>query len=187
MRIIGGQFGGRSLKAPKGLDTRPMLARVREATFNILGPSVQGARCADLFSGTGSLGLEALSRGAEHVDFYESGRAALAVLRANIETLGFAGQATIHRSPLPAGISRGEAWELVFVDPPWGQGHMEGIAAALLRTARLAPGGLLVFEERWGHEGDDPTWTQRGWEVTQRRRYGDAALLMLAPRGGMDR
>ena len=108
-----------------------MLGRVREATFNILGPAVHDARCADLFSGTGSLGLEALSRGAAHVDFYETGRAPLAVLHENIKTLGVGSEVTVHRSPLPAAISAGEAWDLVLVDPPWGKGHMPGIAAAM--------------------------------------------------------
>lgn len=181
MRIISGRFRGRALKAPKGLGTRPMLARVREATFNILGPRVHDARVADLFSGTGSLGLEALSRGASHVDFYEMGRAPLAVLRDNIEMLDVAAEVKVHRAPLPGAINAGEPWDLVLADPPWGKGRMPGIAEALLRTGRLTEDGLLVFEERFGHEDDDIAWAERGLTVVDRRRYGDAALLMLAP------
>ncbi|MDP6944793.1 MAG: RsmD family RNA methyltransferase, partial [Myxococcota bacterium] len=88
MRIIGGKFRGRRLTAPAGLATRPMIARVREALYNILADRIVDARVADCFSGTGAVGLEALSRGARSVDFFEAGRHATGTLDRNISTLG---------------------------------------------------------------------------------------------------
>lgn len=88
MRITSGEFRGRVLTAPKGLDTRPMLGRVREAMFSTFGGHLDGVRVLDLFSGTGSLGLEALSRGAEFARFVERDRRALTALRHNVELLG---------------------------------------------------------------------------------------------------
>ena len=119
MRIIAGDFRGRRLSTPEGLKTRPMLARVREALFNILGPRVAGARVADCFSGTGAIGLEALSRGATHVDFFESGRHTLGALEKNIAQLGVTGRAKVHKSDLPQAIGAGDPWDIIVVDQPW--------------------------------------------------------------------
>ena len=97
MRIIGGEFGGRRLKVPKGLGTRPTPDRVREALFSVLGDVVAGVRVVELFGGTGSLGLEALSRGASHAVFFETGRPALACLEGNIRALAVEDRCTVHR------------------------------------------------------------------------------------------
>lgn len=104
LRITGGDWRGRNIHAPEGLETRPTPARVREALFSILGPAVRGARFHDFFAGCGIVGLEALSRGAASCTFYESARPALTELRANIETLGCADIAFIVAQRLPAGL-----------------------------------------------------------------------------------
>lgn len=179
MRIVGGRFGGRRLRAPKGLGTRPMIARVREAVFSILADQVEGARVADLFSGTGAIGLEALSRGAAHVDYFESGREALKFLRDNVASLSVGELVTVHRGDLPGAIRPGAPWDLVFVDPPWGREVGYPAVEAVLAVGRLAPDGVVLLEERYGLEGDDAFWSERGLAVLDRRRYGDSGCIFL--------
>ncbi len=186
MRIISGRFGGRALKAPRGLDTRPTTDRVREALFSILGDAVEGVRVADLFAGTGALGLEALSRGAARVDFFEAGRDARRVLEGNVAALGVGALVTLHGGKLPGAleaVQAGEPWELVFMDPPWDKGLGLATAGRLVARGLLAPGALVVSEERAGGEGDDAAWAAAGLTVVDRRRYGDTALVLSeAPR-----
>ncbi|MCB9787755.1 MAG: 16S rRNA (guanine(966)-N(2))-methyltransferase RsmD [Deltaproteobacteria bacterium] len=181
MRIIGGRFRGRVLQAPKGLATRPMIARVRESVFNILGRRVEGARVADLFAGTGAIGFEALSRGAEHVDAFEAARPARAALLANARALGVAGTHTLHGGELPGSIVAGPPWDLVFIDPPWGRDLGAPAAERVVAVGRLAEGGLIVVEERFGQEGDAASWRERGLRVVDQRRYGDSGVVMVAP------
>jgi 16S rRNA (guanine(966)-N(2))-methyltransferase RsmD len=123
MRIIAGTHRGRILAAPKGLATRPMLGRVREAIFNRLAPWTDGARVLDLFSGTGSLGIEALSRGAAFVRFLERGKEAREALARNIDSFGLQERAEVkngdalaaaNHAPLASG-----PWDIVFFDPPY--------------------------------------------------------------------
>ncbi len=181
MRILGGTLKGRRLAAPRGLATRPMIARAREALFNILAPRIEDARVADLYSGTGSLGLEALSRGAAHVDFFEKAGPALRALRQNIATLGCEGRCVVHARALPDAITRGPAWDLVLLDPPWCQELGPPPILRTLEAQRLAPEGLFMLDERYGHGGEDEVWAGRGLEVFDRRRYGDSGLLFLRP------
>ena len=180
MRIIGGQFRGRRLQAPAGLTTRPMLAKVREALFNILADQVRDARVADCFSGTGAVGLEALSRGAEHVDFFESGRHALSPLERNIKQLGVGGQTTLHRSDLPGAIGSGKPWDLVIVDQPWTLALGLPVVEKVVARDRLTDDGVLVVSERRGYELEDAPWNGVGLEVIDRRGYGDSSLVFLA-------
>jgi 16S rRNA G966 N2-methylase RsmD len=124
MRIIAGQFKGRRLAAPRGCQTRPITDRVKVSLFGILDPWLGGAAVADLFCGTGSFGLEALSRGARHCWFAELDRAALAGLRQNIDMLGIADQATIWRGDI---LRRLDSWlagltgplDVISLDPPY--------------------------------------------------------------------
>ncbi len=121
MRIIGGEFRGRRLKAPKGGNTRPTPDRVREALFSILGPDIVGSSVLELFGGTGSLGLESLSRGARRAVFCEVNRAALACLTDNIATLAVEDRTRIHRASaldFPRRSAPGELFDFVFCDPP---------------------------------------------------------------------
>jgi 16S rRNA (guanine966-N2)-methyltransferase len=151
VRIIAGRYKGRRLTAPPGPDTRPTSDRARQALFDMLMHApwaegcVSGATVLDVFAGTGALGLEALSRGAASATFIESGRPALAALRANIAACGagdlcrvLAGDA---RSP-----SRGTPCGLVFLDPPYGQGLIPVALAALTKAGWIAPGALIIAE-----------------------------------------
>ena len=180
MRIIGGRYKGRKLHAPAGLTTRPMLARVREALFNILADRLVDARVADCFSGTGAIGLEALSRGATTVDFFESGRHALGPLERNIKALGAGSQSRVHRSELPTAIGAGAPWDLVVVDQPWTLTLGRPVVERIVAQGRLSEGARLIVSERRGYEEDDGVWLALGLEVSDRRRYGDSCLVFLA-------
>lgn len=155
MRIIAGEHRGRRIDAPPGDKTRPMLDRVREALFSTVQDWVEGARVLDLFAGSGSLGLEALSRGAEHARFVERAPPAIAILRQNIETLGLQGKSTVARGNAlaPASWSSVEepAFDLVFFDPPYAmlddpmqrKDLLEAVQA--LMQAYVRGKGVLVF------------------------------------------
>jgi len=155
-----------------------MIARVREALYNILADRIVDARVADCFSGTGAVGLEALSRGAASVDFFEAGRHAIGALERNIKALGLAGQSRVHRSELPGVIGPGPSWDVVIVDPPWGRELGRPVAAKVVERGRIAPDGVIVVSERYGHEGDAAFWLEAGLTVIDRRRYGDSAMVI---------
>lgn len=188
MRIIGGTHRGMKL-AEVGLgDTlahlRPSSDRLREALFNLLtqgrmGDRVRGARVLDLFAGTGALGLEALSRGAAQVTFVETGAPARALIRANVEKMRAMGATRLYRrDATDLGPNRGAGFDLVFLDPPYGQG-LGGRALASARDGGwLAPGALVVWEEA------SPQLPPEGFELLDRRRYGAAHVTLLEFAGG---
>ena len=119
MRVVAGEYGGRRLKAPPGLDTRPTADRVREALFSILGP-VDGLRVLDLYAGSGALGIEALSRGAAEAVFVDSSRTAVDVIRENLTALGADSGEVVRRDVLAWLRSADDpAFDLVFCDPPY--------------------------------------------------------------------
>jgi 16S rRNA (guanine966-N2)-methyltransferase len=183
MRIVGGRLRGLQLADPGAGDPaahlRPTLDRVREAIFNILahgpdGDRVTGARVLDLFAGTGALGLEALSRGAVQVTFVEDGVAGRALIRANIERARAMGATRLYRrDATDLGENRGPAFDLVFLDPPWGQ----GLGARALASARaggwLAPGATVVWEEA------APQPPPEGFAERDRRRWGETWVTFL--------
>lgn len=118
MRVIGGEFRSRVLKSVPGLDVRPTPDRLREALFNILAPRIAGMVFADLYAGTGAVGIEALSRGASRAIFVEQNRAALNVLRENLKSLGLEGRAEVRQGKATGLIGRITA-DMVFLDPPY--------------------------------------------------------------------
>lgn len=175
MRIVAGSFRGRPLAVPADGRTRPTSDRVREAMFNILahgidGFALEGARVLDLFAGTGALGLEALSRGAARCLFVEEAPEARALIRENVEALGLTGVTRIWRRDAaslgPAGAA--ERFELAFLDPPYGLGLGERALAAVRDGGWLAPGAVVVLEERAGATIAWPT----GFTVLDSRRWG---------------
>ncbi len=150
MRVIAGSLGGRRLRAPRGAGTRPTADRVREAVFAMLG-ALEGARVLDLYAGSGALGIEALSRGAASAVFVERHTPALTALRANLEALGLlGGEVEIRRAEALAALQtarvRGEAYDLVFLDPPYEKApHLtEALSAGV--PPLLAPAGRVVVE-----------------------------------------
>src|SRR5437763_12319099 len=124
MRIVGGRWRGRRIDAPKGDRVRPTADRVREAWMSIVSPWLAGARVIDLFAGSGALGLEALSRGAEIVDFVEIAPKSLATIRANADALGAGSAAVIHRADALRFVEglEAHAYDVAFADPPYDLG-----------------------------------------------------------------
>lgn len=148
MRIIAGEFGSRRIAGPPGRTTRPMLDRVREALFSSIQGRLAGARVLDLFAGSGSLGLEALSRGAQHVRFVERGVPALEALRENVAALGVRDRVTIVADDAMKPATWGPAPDLAFLDPPYAvlqerRPQLLSLAGALVR--HVAPAGLVVL------------------------------------------
>lgn len=185
MRIIAGRWRGRTLAAVGKGDTahhlRPTTDRTRESLFGMLaggrfGDPVTGARVLDLFAGTGALGLEALSRGAEAATFVEQNRAGLKLLEGNIRTLE--APARLLRCDATR-LPPGEPHNLVFLDPPYGKGLGEKALASALAQGWVAPGALVVWEEAAAQEPPE------GFDKLEDRRYGDTWITILT-RGGRD-
>lgn len=177
MRIVGGDRKGTALTAPKGEGTRPTSDRLRETIFNILAHRFDGApaggRVLDLFAGSGAMGLEALSRGAEFALFVEMAVAARGALRTNIDALDAVGRTRVWRRdatrlgdcPLPP-------FSVLFCDPPYGKGLGEKALSAAAAGGWAAPGALAVLEERQGAMPEAIT----GWELVDTRANGESAV-----------
>jgi 16S rRNA (guanine966-N2)-methyltransferase len=149
MRIVAGSARGRTLKTPRGSDvTRPTADRVRETIFNVLGQTCEGLRVLDLFAGTGALGLEAVSRGAERAVLVDSGREAIALCRENTEALGFSDRVEVRSAPVKKALERlateGARFELVFSDPPYAL--RAGLEVLTALEAIVVPQGVAVIE-----------------------------------------
>ncbi len=165
MRIIAGEFRGRTLRPPGDRRTRPTADRVREAWFSILGDRLSEATVVDLFAGSGALGLEALSRGASHVEFVEVGKSAVTALRANVAALDAEERVNVHRIDALRFVDRLDegSFDIAFADPPYGHDHGRN----LIRMFQSRPfAGVLGVEHRSTDDiGGDET-----------RRYGDSSI-----------
>jgi 16S rRNA (guanine966-N2)-methyltransferase len=183
-RIISGMHGGRRLLSPPGGQTRPTSDRVREAFFSALDTmtDLSGARFADLYAGSGAVGLEALSRGAEHTLLVESEARAAKTIRDNIRTLGLAGRARLVTGKVASVLAQppdGEPYDVVFADPPYAVTDDEVIEVQqdLLTNGWLAPDAVVVFERstRTAVRGTPLSWVD-GITADRSRRYGETTL-----------
>ncbi|KJF73468.1 16S rRNA (guanine(966)-N(2))-methyltransferase RsmD [Agrobacterium arsenijevicii] len=178
MRIVGGEFRGRNLAAPKTNSIRPTIDRTRESLFNILShaypESLDGTRVLDVFAGTGAVGLEALSRGCRVALFVENGVEGRGLLWENIDALGLHGRARILRRDATklGGVNNIEPFDLLFADPPYGQGHGEKAFAAAHGGGWLAPGALAILEER----GDVVVSVEPVFKPLESRIFGDTKM-----------
>ncbi len=187
MRVIAGEYRSRLLQAPRGTATRPTSDRLRETLFNILGPRVEGSRFVDLYAGSGAVGIEAISRGAGFVWFAESGRPAVAAIRANLSALKIAGGFALEdRSVaklLLSLVEKERSADIVFLDPPYEAAEEYETTLAFLarhHAAILADGALVVAEHTRKHRLEDR------YSVLERTRLleqGDAALSFFAVKG----
>jgi len=176
VRIIAGAAKGRRLVGPSGDATRPMTDRVREALFSSLGSLVDGSRVLDLYAGTGSVGLEALSRGASQGTFVERHRGALRALRTNLTAVGLGGE--VIADDVDRFLRRpGDSYDLVFVDPPYAVPLASLLETIEALVRRVAAGGVVVIHRRFG---EDLPETVAGLVLTDRRRYGSAELWRYA-------
>lgn len=168
IRVVSGEFGGRKLVVPDGLSTRPTTDKVRQAVFNSLDSAglIDGAAIADLFAGSGALGIEALSRGAESCVFVERDRAALRALRANIDALGLQQRATVVTTDVPAWVPALRGVDLALIDPPYEFDGWDQLLTVLRVPCAVAEAG---------HEIEPPT----GWQALKSRRYGRTWVTQL--------
>jgi 16S rRNA (guanine966-N2)-methyltransferase len=177
MRIIGGTCKGHHLAPLKGRQTRPTQDKVREAIFNILESDGPFLRVIDLFAGSGAMGLEALSRWGGKAVFVESSREAIICLRDNIGRLKMEGSAQVIHRDLGRGINflkkiNGPS-DLIFMDPPYGQGWSSVILPNLLDPSIVETTGIVVLE----HDSKEPIPLQVGdWEIGDQRRYGQTRV-----------
>lgn len=184
MRIVAGSLKGRAITAPEGQNTRPTSDRARQAIFNVLehagwAEPLEGARVIDLYAGSGALGYEAVSRGAAFALFVEIDDEARGAIRENADAWGLMGRTRVHRrSATDLGVrpgSAGEAFDIAFLDPPYGKGLGEQTLARLLEGNWLKAGATVVFERG----SDEPEIDTPGYDRLDARDYGAARVLFL--------
>lgn len=182
MRIGGGKAKGMQLKAPKGLDTRPTSDKVREAVFQTLGRSVTEARVLDLFAGSGALGVEALSRGAEFAVFVEKAQIAARSIAENLVKTKFREQAEIiqadFRSALRMLDRRGDVFHIILIDPPYRAGLIADIGRALQAHHVVVPQSIVVLEH---FKKVTPPPDIAGIPRSRTRLYGQTAVSYYFP------
>lgn len=180
MRVIAGTAKGRRLFGPKkDQPIRPALDQVKEAVFNILF-SVEGLRVLDLFAGSGSIGIEALSRGATHATFVDHYRPALALIEKNLAHVGFQDRATVIAQPADRAMrllaNRSAQFDLIFVDPPYLKDLVNPTLQDLAHTTLLAPYGRIIIE----HHPKEPVDPPPTLSLTDQRKYGQTLISFCA-------
>lgn len=172
MRIIAGEYKGRNLKSPPSMQVRPTSDRLRETLFNVIAPQIEGARFLDLCAGSGAVGIEALSRGAEHVTFVDRSRRSCQLIESNVALCRIPEeQYVIYQTTAEEFLrdASAESWDIVFFDPPYKEDY--------LRTLRLIKGGLVVVE----HHHKNPLPETIGALVRTRvLKQGDSSLSFYA-------
>lgn len=172
MRIISGSAKGRALKAPKNYDIRPTSDMVKEAVFSAVQFDIGEAAAIDLFSGTGQLGIEALSRGAKSCAFIDSSKNSLKITESNIAAAGFEKSAEIIYSDALTYLKKcKKSFDMAFVDPPYNMGIIEKILPELIK--RMNPGGIIICEHEKGLVIDYPK------ENIKKRAYGNIEITMI--------
>ena len=183
MRVIAGCYRGRELAAPRGTKTRPTGSKVREAVFDILGERVAGATFLDLYAGSGAMGIEALSRGAERAIFVEAAGPALKCLRENLEGLNPRPAFRILADRAEKALRRLSeemfAADIIFADPPYADQEWDALLGVIGGSGLLAEGGCLVVE----HSAKKPQPAPGGLVARKTYRYGDTALTLFIRTG----
>jgi len=175
VRIIAGTRRGHTIHAPKGRDQRPTSDRVRESIFNIVAPWVEGARVLDLYAGSGAMGLEALSRGAERAVFVESDPEAARAIERNLDKLRLIGARVVRHDAVTGLVQEanaGRKYDLVLADPPYAMTNYDSLSRYL--PGVLAEDGLLVFESAAKTEPELP-----GLAVRTSRKYGSTRVTVF--------
>jgi 16S rRNA (guanine966-N2)-methyltransferase len=177
MRVIAGLFKSRTIRAPRGDEVRPTSDRVRESLFSILGGEIDGSSVLDLFAGAGTLGIEAISRGAEFVTFVEISSKVVGILKANLESLGIEDRTAVFAGDVfktLEELSRRQArFGVVFIDPPYSRGIAQRAVGALARSGVVREGGTVVVE----HESRGPLLEEYdGLKLSRRAKFGETAV-----------
>jgi 16S rRNA (guanine(966)-N(2))-methyltransferase RsmD len=178
MRVVAGEARGRKLKAPETMGTRPIIGRVKTALFDILSTEVEDARFLDLFGGTGSVGIEALSRGATHATFIELNYKVLKLLRENLQTTGLADRAeTLHADAFKYLQQKSASYDIIYVAPPQYQ-EMAARALELLDNSPLvADNGLVIVQIHPKERASVASVQCKRLALSDERRYGSTLLL----------
>jgi 16S rRNA (guanine966-N2)-methyltransferase len=185
MRVVTGEAKGRKLKAPKTMGTRPIIDRVKTALFDILSAEVEDARFLDLFGGTGSVGIEALSRGAAHATFIELNNKVLRLLRENLQITKLADRAeTIHgdafkflQAHAGTGQGDGRVYDMIYVAPPQYQGMAARALQLLDGSPLVAPGGLVIVQIHPKEREEVAAVPCVHLRLSDARRYGSTLLM----------
>ncbi|MBW2306323.1 MAG: 16S rRNA (guanine(966)-N(2))-methyltransferase RsmD [Deltaproteobacteria bacterium] len=176
MRVIGGTLGGRKLRSARGRRVRPTSSRAREALFDILG-SCQGLRVLDLFAGSGALGIEALSRGADFAVFVDRSSRAIRMIRLNLSECGLDQRSRVIQGEanrlLRKLAASGERFSLILIDPPYEKGLVKKALRMISETGILMPDSMVVTEHRASEPVEDLI---ENLECFDQRRYGDTAI-----------
>lgn len=170
MRVITGSARGRRLKEPVGMETRPTADRVKEGIFSSIQFEIEGRRVLDLFGGTGQMGIEALSRGAEHCTFVDLRKDAVGVIRENVNSVGFGQQAAIVQGDYLAFLTRcREKFDLIFLDPPYESGMLEKAMETITTIDIVSENGIIVCEN-----GSSTGWpaVSAPYRLQKEYRYG---------------
>ncbi len=178
MRVISGQAKGHPLRAVPGSGTRPTTDKVKEALFSMIGPYFDdGERVLDLFAGSGGLGIEALSRGAESAVFVDSSAQSVEVVRRNLESTRLAGKASVYRNEakraLKALEKAGRAFDLIFLDPPYAMKDCDALLLEIAKRGLAAESAIAVVEH---HPDASYPDAFGGFERTRSAKYGDIAI-----------
>jgi 16S rRNA (guanine966-N2)-methyltransferase len=177
-KITGGSLGSRKLKSPKGMNVRPTPGRVKESLFSILQPRIAGSRFLDLFAGTGAIGFEAASRGAERVVSVEGHRETAEAIKEAAEQFGVAGRVTVVAAPVDRALYRIDGpFDIVYADPPYDNEVPMQMFRLLLERNLLAPDALVIFE----HSARTILPEIPGYRGVREEVYGDVALAFFTP------
>lgn len=179
MRVIAGEAKGRRLKSVPGTSTRPITDRVKESLFNILSPRIEDARFLDLFAGTGSVGIEALSRGAEQAVFVEKSRAVLAVLKENLKITRLEDKAEVILGDVFQTLERmaGRPFDIIYLAPPQYKGLWAKTVEAIDKLPILTDGGLIVAQM---HPKEYQELSLQRLRLVDQRRYGSTLLCFYS-------
>lgn len=176
MRVITGKARGVQLKTPEGLDTRPTTDRVKEALFSIIQFEIPGTYVLDLFGGTGQLGIEALSRGAEHAVFVDAGDAACKLIKENLRRTKLESQAKVVRSDYLQYLkTTREKFNIVLLDPPYAEVFLENALNCITEIDILQTGGIIVCERPVGKE---LPWEFPGYTRSKDYKYGKTLITI---------
>lgn len=176
LRIIGGQWRGRKLSFLPAEGLRPTTDRVRETLFNWLAPDIHQARCLDLFAGSGALGLEALSRGAASCDFVDTSAAALRQVATHLKTLGAGSSGRCHQAPALTFLQgSSQPYDILFIDPPFGQSLVDPSCEQLASCGLVAAGGLIYIETATTEE---PPRVPASWTLHRDKVAGGVAYRL---------
>ena len=179
MRITGGEFRGRKIKTLEGMSTRPISEMARKALFDLIGPRVIGSDFLDLFAGTGSVGIEALSRNAGSAVFVENAGKAVQVIEHNLKTLGIEDKSSVFRNDVLSWLNiaseRGNEFDIIFIGPPYFKGYADRALDSLAKKSVMKKGGVIFVQRHKKEKVIIPD----GLALADERKYGDTVLSII--------